>query len=102
MPTFTRSNQPTVALTGSRASRRILKEIVEKAYANLCASLSYHGVDDELLHRRDHPPFLWVMLIAPREIEGVQSRVYERIAVGRIYLKRWVEASPVFEILVLA
>jgi hypothetical protein len=66
-----------------------------------CARLSYNGVDNELLHRQDHPPFLWVMLIAPKENEGVQSKVYERIAVGRIYLKRWVEASSVFASLVL-
>jgi hypothetical protein len=41
------------------------------------------------------------MLIAPKENEGVQSKVYERIAVRRIYLKRWVEASSVFASLVL-
>jgi hypothetical protein len=71
------------------------------AYAHHLAKLSYHDVNNNLLHRHEIPPELWVMLIAPREKDGVQSKVYERIAIGRIYLKRWVEASPVFKSLVL-
>ena len=63
--------------------------------------MTYHDVNNDLLHRLEFPPFLWVMLIAPRGRDGVQSKFYERIAVGRIYLKRWVEASPVFETLAL-
>ncbi|KAH7413911.1 heterokaryon incompatibility protein-domain-containing protein [Phaeosphaeria sp. MPI-PUGE-AT-0046c] len=73
----------------------------KQAYAHHLAKLSYHDVNNGLLHDQELPPWLWVMLIAPRENDALQSKVYERICIGRIYLKRWVEASPVFESLVL-
>jgi hypothetical protein len=72
-----------------------------QAYSHHLARLSYRDVNNELLHIRKYPPVLWVMLIAPRYNDGTQSEVYERIAIGSVYLKRWVESSPVFERLVL-
>jgi hypothetical protein len=73
----------------------------DQAYSHHLARMSYHDINQDLLHSRKHPPVVWVMLIAPRFNDGTQLQVYERIAVGGIYLKRWVEFSPVFKALVI-
>jgi hypothetical protein len=104
-PTCSRSGGATVVLEGPRIPTTSVPEKSEQdhdqAYSHHLARLSYHDINNELLHSRDHPPFLWAMLIAPREASDLQLKVYERIAIGQIYLKRWVESSPVFEALVL-
>jgi hypothetical protein len=72
-----------------------------QAYAHHLARLSYYDINGDLMHRALYPPPLWVMLIAPSENGGEQNIVYQRLGIGRIYLKSWVEASPTFETLVL-
>jgi hypothetical protein len=40
------------------------------------------------------------MMIAPSDMErdkGTEPKVYRRLGIGRIWLKKWVEAEPVFE-----
>jgi hypothetical protein len=47
------------------------------------------------------PPQMNVMIIAPSRRHNGPGKVYERIGIGWIYLKRWIESSPVFETIVL-
>jgi hypothetical protein len=65
------------------------------------AGVSYFGVSGGLMHDWWGPPALRVMMIVPSNGRGKGQRVYERAGLGRIYLKRWVEADPKFETVVL-
>jgi hypothetical protein len=100
-----RERETNVVLPGPRVPTAKIIEKSEQdhdqAYSHHLARLSYYDTNNDLLHSRDNPPFLWAMLIAPRDGNDVQGKVYERIAIGQIYLKRWVESAPVFEALVL-
>ncbi|QRD05060.1 hypothetical protein JI435_109830 [Parastagonospora nodorum SN15] len=64
--------------------------------------LNYHEIDGSLAYPLEGPPSINVMLIAPSAHVGGKSTIYERLGVGQIALKRWAEASPVFETIVLA
>jgi hypothetical protein len=44
---------------------------------------------------------LQVMMIVPKEENGVHSKVYRRVGLGQIYLKQWITVEPVFESIVL-
>ncbi|KAH6878669.1 heterokaryon incompatibility protein-domain-containing protein [Alternaria rosae] len=71
-----------------------------RAFAKHWKGLSYFGIDGEPLHSWRHVPELYVMVVARSSVqEG--SVVYRRLGIGRVYLKRWVEASPEFETIVL-
>jgi hypothetical protein len=72
-----------------------------RAYAHHLARLSYYDVHGDLLHGREELTHLWVMLITPSPDDREKRKVYQRLGIGRIYLKRWVEASPSFESIVL-
>ncbi|KAH7080950.1 heterokaryon incompatibility protein-domain-containing protein [Paraphoma chrysanthemicola] len=61
------------------------------------ADLSYLDTKGKLLHDMMGIPQLNVMMIAPSRKGTAGEKVYERVGVGKIYLKRWVEARPVFE-----
>jgi hypothetical protein len=41
------------------------------------------------------------MLVIPSPNHGEGSKIYQRLGIGRIYLKKWAEASPKFETIVL-
>ena len=71
------------------------------AFSKHMADLSYLDINGELLHDLQKPPFLYVMLIVPSPTQGKRGIVYQRLGLARIYLKRWVEASPKFESIVL-
>jgi hypothetical protein len=51
----------------------------KQAYAHHLAKLSYRDINNNLLHRPEHPPFLWVMLIAPRRNESAESKVMKEL-----------------------
>ena len=61
------------------------------------ADVSYLDIDGGLLHHWARVPELNVMLIAPSTSHGAKQQVYQRLGLGRIYLKRWVEAFPSLE-----
>jgi hypothetical protein len=73
----------------------------ELAWSHHLARVGYHDVHRALLHERERPPHLWVMLIIPSSDNGEERKVYQRLGIGTIYLKSWVEASPSFETIVL-
>jgi hypothetical protein len=64
--------------------------------------LNYPKMYGSLVYPFEGPLSINVMLIAPSAHVGGKSTIYERLGVGQIALKRWVEASPVFETIVLA
>jgi len=41
------------------------------------------------------------MVVAPVPVQEEGVVTYRRLGIGRVYLKRWVEASPAFETIVL-
>jgi hypothetical protein len=71
-----------------------MKGDARHALAKFFAQLSYFDIDGSLLHNWEEPPTLIVMPIAPSPLVGAGSAVYEKLGIGEIYLKRWVEASP--------
>jgi hypothetical protein len=75
---------------------------VRHAAAKYLAQMSYYDIEGSLLHDWMHPPLLDVMMIAESHHTNGGSKIYERLGVGKIYLKRWVYASPIFETIVLA
>jgi hypothetical protein len=79
-----------------------MKGDTRHALAKFFAQLSYFDIDISLLHNWEEPPTLMVILIAPSPLVGAGSAVYEKLCIGEIYLKRWMEASPTFESIVLA
>lgn len=48
-----------------------------------------------------HVPSVCVLLIAPSPVQKESITMYQRIGIGQVYLKRWVEAAPKFESIVL-
>lgn len=65
------------------------------------ASVSYYDVEGSLMHDWWNVPKLYVMLIIPSTGKGKGDGVYQRLGIGTIYLKSWVEARPKFERVVL-
>jgi hypothetical protein len=79
-------------------------EYLESKYKSLAYHISAQAYCD--IHGRPlidfwTPPQMNVMIIAPSRRHNGPGKVYERIGIGWIYLKRWVESSPVFETIVL-
>jgi hypothetical protein len=72
------------------------------AFSKHMEDLSFFDVNHDLLHRWDAVPMLNVMLVSPEWDQSLKRNVYKRIGMGEIYLKRWIEASPVFDTIVLA
>jgi hypothetical protein len=72
-----------------------------KAHERHHMVLCYTDIEGSLLHDCDRPILLNVLLIAPSTNRGKERRVYQRLGVATIYLKRWVEATPKFETIVL-
>jgi hypothetical protein len=64
--------------------------------------MSYFGRrDGELMHPWHDVPKIQVMMITPSTIGKVGRTVYRRVGLGTVYLKRWVEANPTFETVIL-
>lgn len=64
-------------------------------------ALSYSDAEGKLMHELDIPPTVNVMRIVPSKGRGKGTGVYQRVGLGRIYLKRWTEANPQFTTVVL-
>ena len=62
---------------------------------------AYRDIDGVLLHDYKSPPKIHVMMIRSKSGAENRGEFYERLGIGQIYLKRWVEASPEFETIVL-
>jgi len=77
---------------GSNASDHI------RAYVDHIGGLSYLDPAGTLLHQWDDPPSLNVMMLGSLNPD---PRIACRVAIGQIYLKRWVKAKPVFKTTVL-
>jgi hypothetical protein len=73
----------------------------ELSFTHYLPQVSYYDVNGKALHIERFPPVLWVMMIAPSEDRGEERKVYQRLGIGKIFLKPWVESSPSFESLVL-
>jgi hypothetical protein len=65
------------------------------------AGLSYFDTNGKLLHDMMGVPQLNVMMITPSRKGDEGGNVYERVGIGKIYLRRWVEARPMFETVIL-
>ncbi|KAF2033155.1 hypothetical protein EK21DRAFT_86584 [Setomelanomma holmii] len=81
-------------------SRHALKLDMQEIWRHH-ASVSYHDSEGQLMHAWDNVPKVHVMLIAPSFGKGKGTGVYQRLGLGVIYLKRWVEAQSKFESVVL-
>ncbi|KAF7446776.1 Heterokaryon incompatibility protein HET [Pyrenophora tritici-repentis] len=62
---------------------------------------SYLDIHGNLLRVFEMPPCLHVMFIIPSPVQGNVGTVYQRLCLGTVYLKQWVEASPKSESIVL-
>jgi hypothetical protein len=61
----------------------------------------YNYFDQKTIHDDRAPPFLWVMMVAPSKDRGLERKVYRRLGIGKIWLKKWTEADPIFDTIVL-
>ncbi|KAL6708909.1 hypothetical protein ACN47E_002316 [Coniothyrium glycines] len=77
------------------------KELFTQALSTHYAEVSYLDSQGNLLHEHEKPPMLNIMMIAPIPVQSGNTMVYKRLGIGEVYLKRWVEASPKFETIVL-
>jgi hypothetical protein len=76
-------------------------EVHDRAFLNHLTDVSYFDVHGALLHYKDYVPTLKVMLVIPNTEGNGGYATYKRLGIGNIHLKRWVEASPTFETIVL-
>jgi hypothetical protein len=91
---------PTIQLFWGDATRHEFShERVSHAFH--ISTQCYSDKDGNSLLNCWKPPAMIVMMIVPSRRHRGPGKVYERLGVGRIYLKRWVEASRVFETIVL-
>ncbi|KAH6639191.1 heterokaryon incompatibility protein-domain-containing protein [Boeremia exigua] len=60
------------------------------------------GEHSHLTEASDEPPKLNVMLVTPSATQGGTITIYERLGIGQVYLKRWLEADPKFQTIILA
>jgi hypothetical protein len=72
-----------------------------RAFVKHWEGLSYLGIDGTPLDKLQYMPELYVMAVAPSPGQEEGGVVYQRLGIGRMYLKRWVDASPKFETIVL-
>jgi hypothetical protein len=79
----------------------LTNEVHEMACCHFLTQISYFNVEGYLLHDECRVPFLWVMMIAPSKDSEDERKVYQRLGIGKVFMKRWLESSPVSETLVL-
>jgi len=72
-----------------------------RAFVKHWEGLNYFGIDGSPIHDLQYIPELYVMAVAPVPVQEDGDVIYRRLGIGRVYLKRWVEASPKFETIVL-
>jgi hypothetical protein len=80
---------------------RLEYPIRDKKFLRHFAAVSYFDTNGELMHYWDQVPRLNVMMIVPSTGKGRGEGVYQRAGLGCVYLKRWAEANPKFETVVL-
>jgi hypothetical protein len=73
----------------------------KKSQAYHISAQSYCDINGDPLTDFWTPPTMYVLVIAPSRRHSGPGNVYERLGIGQIYLKSWVEASPVFETIIL-
>jgi hypothetical protein len=73
----------------------------EWAYFQHCKGVSFRDQAGRYLNSRWGVPEIKVLMIAPGPSSTGKGKVYRRLGIGRIFLKRWVESSPVFDTIVL-
>ncbi|KAF2824608.1 HET-domain-containing protein [Ophiobolus disseminans] len=81
--------------------RKDFGEEAAKALNIHLEGLSYFDSEGATLHRAKEPPCLWAMLVAPSGKWAGEKRVYRRLGVCEIYLKRWVKSETEFGSFVL-
>jgi hypothetical protein len=73
----------------------------ERARLYHLTAMSYVDDTGEFVNYGRSIPEIRVMMIAPGPSCSDKGKIYQRLGMGRIYLKRWLEASPVFDTVVL-
>jgi hypothetical protein len=76
-------------------------DLGKRQFAKHFEQVSYFDSLGTMMHAWDSPPALNVLMIRPSIGKGEGTGVYQRVGIGEIYLKRWLEANPVFETKVL-
>lgn len=61
----------------------------------------YRDKHERLLHHYISPPMVNVMVIGVKKDCGTEGKIFQRLGTGQMDLKRWVEACPNFETIVL-
>jgi hypothetical protein len=62
---------------------------------------AYYDINGQPLHSFRNPPVVHVMMIGKKQGCSQDESIYQRLGVGEIYLKSWVEACPTFDNIVL-
>jgi hypothetical protein len=75
--------------------------VCNKNFMKHFAAVRYFDANGELMHYWDRVPRVNVMMVVPSIGKGRGKGVYQRAGLGWIYLKRWMEAGPSFETVVL-
>jgi hypothetical protein len=73
----------------------------EWAYFQHCKGVSFRDQAGDYLNSLSNIPEIQVLMIAPGSSSSDKGQVYRRLGIGRIFLKRWIESSPVFDTIVL-
>jgi hypothetical protein len=73
----------------------------EWAYFEHRKAMSFKNQAGDYLNSMWGVPEIKVMMIAPGPSSSDKGKVYRRLGIGRIWLKRWIESSPNFETVVL-
>jgi hypothetical protein len=73
----------------------------EWAYFQHCERVSFRDQTGDYLHNMWNIPEIKVLMIAPGPSSSDKGQVYRRLGIGNIFLKPWIQSSPVFETIVL-
>jgi hypothetical protein len=85
----------------SCSDHAVKDDLGRRQFAKHFEHVSYFDSEGKMMHAWDKVPALNVLMIRPSIGQGKGTGVYQRVGIGVIYLKRWVEANPVFETMVL-
>jgi hypothetical protein len=75
-------------------------ETHERAYFQHWRAMSFRDDAGSTLNG-EYVPEIRVMMIAPGPSYSKDARVFRRLGIGKMFLKPWVESSPIFETIVL-
>lgn len=79
----------------------IKDDLGKRQFAKHFEQVSYFDSCGTMMHAWDSAPALNVLMIRPSTGKDEGKGIYQRVGIGEIYLKRWLEAKPVFETIVL-